>query len=109
MNARGVIHILLVGLVIIGLVIGLIVAIIAGLDRMHQERASESLFSEDAKITPILEDLREKKEELVSRVSEMQEQKAEKEAEPKTSQVRRDGKVEDRLEDLEGRLVEPSR
>ncbi len=109
MNNRGVIHILLAGLVIIGLVIGLIVAIIAGLDRMHQEHASESLFSEDAKITPILEDLREKRDNLISHVSEMQEQKAQKETEQKKSQVQKDGKVEDRLENLEGRLVEPSR
>lgn len=63
---HGFIQILLIALVVIAAVVGVIVAIVVGLDNMYQNDSSQSLFSDEAKITELRERLRKKKEELMA-------------------------------------------
>lgn len=101
---NGAIHILIAGLVVIGLVIALIVAVLSGLDRATQEDSAQSLFSEDAKITPILEDLRERKNELLDRAAEFRQKD---QADKSVGADEGPKSVDERLNALEGRLESP--
>ena len=100
MTERGFVHILLIGLAIIFLVILLLVVMVSGLDRANQQAGGKSLFSADAKISPLLDNLRQKKDELLADQPSASPEKEEPDETPR----RPSGTVEERLGDVRGRL-----
>ena len=70
MNEKGFAQIILV-VVLLGFVVAILIAFVVGLEQVHQSSSSKSLFSDDAKIKPILENFNEKKKEILSGVSEI--------------------------------------
>ncbi len=66
MNERGFIHILLIGAVVIFFIIAIITAIVIGLDRVNQQQGGKSFFNKNAKIVTIMDNLEQKKEDILN-------------------------------------------
>ena len=102
-NQSGVIHIILLGLVVIALVIGVILAITVGLDNVYQQSSDTSLFSEESKIHELREKAEEKKAEILKRLNEA---KKSSEGQEEAEQSTRSPSSDSRLDALSGRLNE---
>ncbi len=66
MNSKGVIHILLAGIVVIGLIVALIVALVVGVDQARRDAGAPSSLNPSGKLAPLLESLKRQKDDLVS-------------------------------------------
>ena len=105
MNEKGFAPILAI-LVFLLLAVGVVVAVVVGLDQMvGKENPSESLFNDDAKIKPIIEDLKEKKAALAAKVEQkLTEREQANEARSAQQNVPADTHSEDKLGSIEQRL-----
>ncbi len=70
MNEKGIAHIIMVALLLV-FVVAILVSAVVGLNQMQEQQFSQSLFNKDAKIHPILQNIKEQKKELESEVSKM--------------------------------------
>lgn len=67
MKEKGVVHILLAGLLLIFFIVAVITAIVVGLNKFTEEQGGPSLFNKDAKIVGIIDRFKEKKEQIINR------------------------------------------
>jgi hypothetical protein len=107
MNEKGIVPIIAL-CVLLALIVGVIITFVVQLEIWHQEKFSQSLLSDDAKIKPIIENLKERKDNLVSDYSDMRERARLNEA-PREGQEKKAAPNGDRLGALQERLGNPSR
>lgn len=103
MNEKGIIPIIAL-CILLALIVGIVITFVVQLDISHEEKFNKPLISDDAKIKPLIENIKERKEDFAASYETMRERARPNRAEGGNREGRKTRSGEGRLDDLQERL-----